>query len=139
MISQVDGKVWRGPRPQAQDFASIKTQFAAVLSLEGSAENEKERSELAPVPVLTNTISFWEIYFTGISQVRVAEIMSMIWEAPKPLLVHCEHGQDRTGLVVATYRVMTCGWTKAKAMDEALGFGYRDWLNFGLNKTWSQV
>jgi hypothetical protein len=39
--------------------------------------------------------------------------------------------------VVAAYRVVSCDWSKEAAMDEALRFGYRDWLNFGLNRTWT--
>lgn len=42
---------------------------------------------------------------------------------PRPLLVHCLHGQDRTGLVVAAYRVVVEGSPPATAAAEAQGFG----------------
>jgi protein tyrosine/serine phosphatase len=66
-------------------------------------------------------------------------IVQTIVVLPKPVLLHCEHGEDRTGLAVAAYRVVVSGWTKDEAMDEALKFGYRNWLNYGLNKTWRGV
>jgi protein tyrosine/serine phosphatase len=53
------------------------------------------------------------------------------------VLVHCEHGEDRTGLAIAAWRVRACKWTKEAAMAEALKYGYRRWLNYGLNKTWA--
>jgi len=49
-----------------------------------------------------------------------------------PVLVHCQHGADRTGLMCAVYRVAVCGWSKEEAMEEMTkgGFGYHSmWMN----------
>lgn len=35
-----------------------------------------------------------------------------------PVLVHCMHGADRTGLMVAVYRVAIEGWSKEDAIRE---------------------
>ena len=35
-----------------------------------------------------------------------------------PLLVHCKHGADRTGVMCAAYRIVVEGWTKSEALDE---------------------
>jgi hypothetical protein len=138
VITQVDSDVWRGPRPEPAEFEGIKNKFACVISLEGSDEDQKESRELAPVPVISETISTVQIYLTGISQNYLDEILGAIRMEKKPVLVHCQHGQDRTGLVIAAYRVNVHGWSKGQAMSEALAFGYRSWLNFGLNRTWRQ-
>ena len=50
----------------------------------------------------------------------------------QPVLVHCQHGSDRTGTMVAIYRVVVDGWTKAEATNEMIngGFGYHPmWQN----------
>lgn len=50
----------------------------------------------------------------------------------RPLLVHCRHGADRTGLVIAAYRVVVQGWTKDAAEREMIrgGYGYHPvWIN----------
>ena len=50
----------------------------------------------------------------------------------QPVLVHCDHGSDRTGTMVAIYRVAIEGWTKAQATDEMIngGFGFHPlWQN----------
>lgn len=49
-------------------------------------------------------------------------------EAPKPVMVHCWHGSDRTGSVVAAYRIVFQHWTPAAALDELRhgGFGYHE-------------
>jgi len=49
--------------------------------------------------------------------------------------IHCEHGQDRTGLVVACYRVRVQHWTKAAAEKEMLAHGFHKSL-VGLWRTW---
>ncbi len=42
----------------------------------------------------------------------------------RPAFVHCQHGKDRTGAMVAVYRIAVCGWTAKKAYQEALGNGF---------------
>jgi protein tyrosine/serine phosphatase len=136
---QVEGGLYRSARPQPAQFAEIKQTFKRILSLEGWVEDRKEADELAPVLVLSDSITFADIYFTGITQARLDFILQEIDAGLSfgKLLVHCERGQDRTGLVIASYRVRKCGWTKEAAMAEALTLGYRKYLNFGLNKTWA--
>jgi hypothetical protein len=51
------------------------------------------------------------------------------------VLVHCTHGQDRTGLVVGVYRVMTDGWTKDAAYQEMTKLGFHPELH-GLHEFW---
>lgn len=50
----------------------------------------------------------------------------------QPVLVHCNHGSDRTGTMVAIYRIVFEGWSKAQATDEMIngGFGFHPiWQN----------
>lgn len=46
--------------------------------------------------------------------------------------VHCKHGHERTGLVIASYRVIAQGWAPARAARECLEKGmhwaYAPWL-----------
>ncbi|MBS4080175.1 phosphatase domain-containing protein [Pseudomonas rustica] len=46
-------------------------------------------------------------------------------EANGPVLLHCKHGSDRTGLMAAMYRVVVQGWSKEDALSEMTqgGFG----------------
>lgn len=52
-----------------------------------------------------------------------------------PVLVHCQHGADRTGAMAAVYRAVMQGWTKEEALREMTkgGYGYhRVWRNLPL-------
>jgi protein tyrosine/serine phosphatase len=55
----------------------------------------------------------------------IAKLLQVI-DDPKnqPVFIHCEHGKDRTGLIVALYRVFYQGWPKAKAHNEMIALGH---------------
>lgn len=49
-------------------------------------------------------------------------------QADGPVLIHCKHGQNRTGMIAAMYRIVYQGWSKQQAIDEMRegGFGGRE-------------
>ena len=53
----------------------------------------------------------------------------------QPVLVHCQHGSDRTGTMVALYRIVVQGWSKEAALIEMTqgGYGFHPmWQNLTL-------
>lgn len=54
---------------------------------------------------------------------QIAEILDIVRQAPKPLLVHCKSGADRTGLVAALYRY-ALGSASAEEADQELSLRY---------------
>ena len=54
--------------------------------------------------------------------------------ARRPIYVHCEHGVDRTGAMMAVYRMEDEGWSNADAYAEMVSYGahmiFRDLRNF---------
>ncbi|WP_283182398.1 phosphatase domain-containing protein [Pseudomonas svalbardensis] len=51
-------------------------------------------------------------------------------EAMGPVLMHCKHGSDRTGLMAAMYRVVLQGWSKEDALNEMTQGGFGDSTHF---------
>lgn len=51
-------------------------------------------------------------------------------EAKGPVLMHCKHGSDRTGLIAAMYRVVVQGWSKEDALNEMTHGGFGDSTHF---------
>ena len=51
-------------------------------------------------------------------------------ETKGPVLMHCKHGSDRTGLVAAMYRVVVQGWSKEDALNEMTEGGFGDSHHF---------
>lgn len=56
----------------------------------------------------------------------VLQVLRAIEQAEQQgkVLIHCKHGQNRTGLIAAMYRMVYQGWSKAQALAEMQqGFG----------------
>jgi protein tyrosine/serine phosphatase len=51
-------------------------------------------------------------------------------QARGPVLIHCKHGSDRTGLMAAMYRVVVQGWSKDDALSEMTQGGFGDSTHF---------
>lgn len=51
-------------------------------------------------------------------------------ESNGPVLMHCKHGSDRTGLMAAMYRVVVQGWSKEDALNEMTQGGFGDSTHF---------
>ncbi len=45
----------------------------------------------------------------------------------KKVFVHCRLGDDRTGMMIAAYRMAEEGWTAAEARKEMEKFGFTRW------------
>ena len=41
-----------------------------------------------------------------------------------PVLIHCEQGASRTGVMAASYRIVDEGWTYQDAIDEAVRYRF---------------
>lgn len=58
--------------------------------------------------------------------VRVLRVLRPENAARQPVLIHCYHGADRTGLMIALYRIVFQNWSREAAIAEMRdgGFGY---------------
>lgn len=76
-----------------------------------------------------------KIYTWAIGDDEIVAALKAIRAAEKegPVLLHCQHGADRTGLVTAMYRVVYQGWDKEKALDELQNGGY------GYHALWKNI
>jgi protein tyrosine phosphatase (PTP) superfamily phosphohydrolase (DUF442 family) len=55
---------------------------------------------------------------------QVARFLAVVTDpAKRPVLVHCQQGRDRTGALVAAYRIAVLGWDREKAIREMEGYG----------------
>src|SRR5947209_8573770 len=72
-------------------------------------------------------IKYTNIPFAGFSAPSDQQVQSVLKlltdNVPSPVLVHCRRGKDRTGTVIACYRVQHDGWDNQRALAEAKEHG----------------
>jgi protein tyrosine/serine phosphatase len=59
----------------------------------------------------------------AVTSAQIAELLNLLRQAPKPLLIHCNSGADRSGLVAALYEYAIGGDSAADA-DRQLSLAY---------------
>jgi hypothetical protein len=66
------------------------------------------------------------LYSAPITNHRINEILDLMSQGDEahPVFVHCQKGEDRTGLVVGLYRVLNQKWAPQDAWNEMFKFGY---------------
>lgn len=55
-----------------------------------------------------------------VTREELMNCLLVIDSAAKPILVHCWHGSDRTGIVCAAYRIVIQGWAPEQALEELM-------------------
>lgn len=133
----VSPEIYRSGQPSNKELRMLCEQLGvkSVLTLRNWHDDKDEGKDL-PLTLYRVNMEADEV-----DPAKVAQALKIIAEAPKPMLIHCWHGADRTGLMVAAYRMTTQGWNPAQATDELIngGFGYHatlfpgiaDWLRSG--------
>jgi protein tyrosine phosphatase (PTP) superfamily phosphohydrolase (DUF442 family) len=112
--------VYRSAQPEATSQQGLaQLGIRTVLSLRAGQDDRELRGseglELLRLPLRT-----WAVDENDI----LTALRIMTDTQRQPLLVHCKHGADRTGLMIAAYRVVVQDWSKADALAEMKRGGY---------------
>jgi tyrosine-protein phosphatase SIW14 len=128
---KVGAGVYRGGQP----FSNGSWYFLYELGVEKIIKlNTEPENEPPGFTVLQCPVSLGQQ--VGFAPIPPTYFDSFLFAEPH-FFVHCEHGQDRTGLFVAMYRVRVQGWTKVRAQQEMLKFGFHKFLH-GLWEYWEK-
>jgi protein tyrosine/serine phosphatase len=123
-LHQVAGNFYRSAQPDAQGFKTLAAQYGVKTVISLRAFNSDE----ALTGGLNLRLARFHIHTWHIEREDVVGALRTLRRALKdgPVLLHCQHGADRTGLITALYRIVYEGWSKQAALDEMLNgqFGY---------------
>lgn len=107
--------IYRSGQPTKEGFAELeKNGLKSVLNLRSynSDDDEAEGTSLNLYRIKMNA--------GHIKDDDVIEALKILKDSPKPLLIHCWHGSDRTGTIVAMYRIIFEDWDREVAIQELL-------------------
>ncbi len=128
-FSQVTQGIYRGGRPDQPGVEVLaKMGVKTIIDLENDdAAIAAERGWAQAVGI--NHISEPMNGLETPNTTEVNDILAKMADpANQPLFVHCMQGHDRTGLLVALYRVEKEGWTPKDAHDEMMALGFNSLL-----------
>lgn len=118
--------LYRGAQPSKESFAELKKLgVTTVVDLrEGRNRPKEERKEVESLQMryVYIPVSGW----APPRNAQVAEFLTLFKnnEQGQKVFVHCHFGDDRTGVMVATYRIAIEHWTVEQAIQEMHSFGF---------------
>ncbi len=134
---QVNSWLYRSEQPSDLLLPYLQQQkIDIVINLRTRNEDltllKHQNIQLIHIPINT-----WDIQRQQI--VKVMQILQKAQAAHQRVLIHCYHGSDRTGTMVAMSRILLENWSSDDAINEMKhgGYGFHPiWMNIdGLFKT----
>ena len=121
-FGEVTPKLCRGGQPKGTGYANLKKMGVDIvvdLRLSGKhAENQnvtKAGMQFVSIP--------WHCLYPR--DVLFAKFLTLLRENPnKKVFVHCRYGDDRTGMMIAAYRMAVEAWPPDEAAEEMRKFGF---------------
>jgi tyrosine-protein phosphatase SIW14 len=127
---QIDDHVYRGAQPTDEGFRNLaKLGIRTVIDL----READARSTAEEKTVTSAGMRYVSVPMTGLTpptSEQITKILTMLQDGSVgPVFVHCKRGADRTGLVIAVYRIQHDQWENSRALAEAMSRGM-SWLQF---------
>jgi protein tyrosine/serine phosphatase len=121
---KVDEHVYRGAQPTPEGFHNLSVLgIRTVVDLRGSEHSEAAEKKI----VEADGMRYVGIPMRGMStptDKQISDALRLMNDpASAPVFIHCRRGADRTGAVIACYRISHDHWDTAKAQDEANSLG----------------
>jgi protein tyrosine/serine phosphatase len=122
-FGQVNDRLYRGAQPDAPGIRNLKKLgIKSIVNLRMAADVWKPEDAEAKA----NGIIYTNLPMKGYGRPapeQVAKVLAAIETLPSPVFVHCQHGCDRTGTVIACYRIKQDHWSAKAAFEEARHYG----------------
>ena len=128
---KVTNDIYRGDRPTVNDLKDLQARgIKTILDLEAFYTDRYVIAESQThFKFLHVRMNPWNIENEDI----VTALKILTDKNNYPIYVHCQHGSDRTGVVIAMYRIIIQDWTKDDAIAEMKGGGY------GFHLIWKNI
>lgn len=127
-VGRVAPGIYRGAQPLPEGYATLKAMGIRTVVNLRTTHDERAAVEAAGMRYIAEPL-----YLTGeVDRAAVERVVAaLVDSANQPVFVHCRQGRDRTGIVIAAYRLRHGGWRYTDARSEMDAFGFNTiWTNF---------
>ena len=123
-FDKVNDHIYRGGDPTAVGLTELGAMGVKIdVDLrEASAATKVEKEQAEKLGIKYINIPMRPLSAPSDDQVERA-IALLDQTKPVPIFVHCRRGKDRTGTVIACYRIQHDGWSNKEALVEAKKHG----------------
>src|SRR6202047_3476619 len=130
---RISDVLFRGAQPSAQGLAELKklgiTTIVDLRGNRGPVAFERRQAETLGMRFIDIPVLGWSTP----SNEQVAQFLKLFKDDPQQkIFVHCYYGEDRSGVMVAAYRIAQQNWTADQAIAEMYSFGFHYHLYPGM-------
>ncbi len=122
-FGKINDNLYRGAQPDAAGIRNLaRLGIKSIINLRMT--NDVWKAEAAEA--FANGITYTNVPLKGVgrpSNTQVATLLDLIETLPAPVFIHCRLGCDRTGTIIACYRIRRAGWPNEAALEEARKYG----------------
>jgi len=123
-FAYVDEGLYRGDQPTPEGFQQLKDMGVETVVNLRLLHGDQDKMAGTGLKYIHLRFPVWNP-----EDKDVLEFLKIVTTPEhKPVFVHCRLGNDRTGMMVAAYRMIIQGWPLERAMEEMEHYGY--------NPTW---
>ncbi|MCL2327226.1 MAG: dual specificity protein phosphatase family protein [Bacteroidetes bacterium] len=117
-VYKIDTGVYRCAQPDSAAFAELAAMGITEIINLRSFDTDKKYTQ--------SGITFHHINMQAehCNYKKIVRVLQLIKNRNGAIAIHCKHGADRTGLIIALYRIVFQDWTKEEAIDELKNGGY---------------
>ena len=134
---KVNEALYRGSRPAARDIHLLhELGIRTVVDFNRFSHPDEKKAcdECGMRYIHVPWSAYWHnaIRFTYYYRIAEKFLELMSDRSLYPIYVHCFHGRDRTGMLVAVYRMAVENWSVMRAVEEMKEFKFNRYLHWDL-------
>lgn len=122
-LGEVTPTLYRGAQPTRQGFQRLAEMGISIVVDLRERGRKGERQLVINLGMRFVSIP-WNCFHP--KDTDIARFLKLLRDnRGKKVFVHCQTGDDRTGMMIAAYRMAEQGWTAKEAMGEMETYGFR--------------
>lgn len=144
----IAGELYRSAQPTAAQIEDYVQDYGirTIINLRGASKDASwYADEISTAQRLgINHIDFRMVASKGLTAEQADQLVALLRDAPKPILIHCQGGADRTGLASVIYSQQIAGIPVDKAERQlSLFFGHIGLPHisraYAMDRTWEML